>query len=130
MKIPIPSSFNQLVKSYAAAINRLIDIEEVYLDDNGLPYWSSSGQYIDRSGDVHCNEDTDKSYNPTPPDTTIVHVEDVEYLQKQINDINKIPFEDVKWYKNGEPLKLSKETLEGWKFVGLSNTSWVANSCQ
>ncbi len=57
----------------------------------------------------------------TPFNKDRVDIEYVRQLIEHIGELNRIPFGDINWYKNGEPMNLSDEQKETWKFTGLSN---------
>ena len=54
-----------------------------------------------------------------------ISFEEVEALHKRLAGINRIPFADIEWTRGGQPLVVTPEEAEDWRFVGLSNTAFV-----
>lgn len=57
-----------------------------------------------------------------------LNIEDILAAQTRRNQINKMDIKDIEWYLDGEKVTVSDETLEEWRFTGLSNTDFV-NFC-
>lgn len=46
----------------------------------------------------------------------------IKEIQNEIDRINNTPLEEINWYNSeGQPITVSKELVEYWKFTGLSN---------
>jgi hypothetical protein len=56
---------------------------------------------------------------------TRIDIEEVQRLQARLAEINKLPFEEIVWCKNGKPLEIAVAKLYDFKFFGLSNTCFV-----
>lgn len=57
-----------------------------------------------------------------------INIEEVLDAQSTRNQINRLDIKDIEWYLDGEKVNISDETLEEWRFTGLSNTEFV-NFC-
>jgi len=57
-----------------------------------------------------------------------LNIEDILDAQSTRNQINLLDIKDIEWYLDGEKITISDETLEEWRFTGLSNTDFV-NFC-
>lgn len=57
-----------------------------------------------------------------------LNIEEALDAQTKRNQINSLDIKDIQWYLNGQRVNISDETLEEWKFTGLSNTDFV-NFC-
>ena len=57
-----------------------------------------------------------------------INIEDILAAQTIRNQINKVDIKDIEWYLDGEKISIPDETLEEWRFTGLSNTDFV-NFC-
>ncbi len=55
-----------------------------------------------------------------------INIEDVKEIIKMRNKINRIPFDKIKWYKNGEQLNIPTIVATEFKYTGLNNTDFVA----
>lgn len=58
----------------------------------------------------------------------VVNIEVVERYLAVIEEINKIPLEEIEWQRDGEKLEVSKELIEYWKFVGMNNTYFMQHT--
>lgn len=54
----------------------------------------------------------------------IVSLEEIEAMQARRAEINAVPLAEITWTRNGVPLPVSKERIEDWKFVGMSNIAF------
>jgi len=57
-----------------------------------------------------------------------LNIEDILDAQSKRNQINSLDIKDIEWYLDGEKITISDDTLEEWRFTGLSNTDFV-NFC-
>lgn len=57
-----------------------------------------------------------------------ISIEEILEAQDRRTEINCTAIEDIEWYLKGEKVNIPAETLEEWKFTGLSNTDFV-NFC-
>lgn len=57
-----------------------------------------------------------------------LNIEDILDAQSTRNQINRLDIKEIEWYLDGEKVNISDETLEEWRFTGLSNTDFV-NFC-
>lgn len=57
-----------------------------------------------------------------------LNIEDILAAQTRRNQINRTDIKDIEWYLDGEKITIPDETLEEWRFTGLSNTDFV-NFC-
>jgi len=54
-----------------------------------------------------------------------VDIERITYLQDELRKINEVPLKDIEFYKDNEKLIISGELIDVYKFIGLSNTSFI-----
>ena len=54
-----------------------------------------------------------------------VDIERVRELLAEIAAINRVDLEAIEVYEHGEPVAISKEAIEDWRFVGLSNMTFL-----
>ena len=54
-----------------------------------------------------------------------VDLEHVRKLYEERMKINKLNFEDIEWYENGERVEVSPKIIKDFKFTGLNNTDFV-----
>lgn len=55
-----------------------------------------------------------------------VNADEVMRLIEQLEEINSVPLADIEWVNDkGEVLTFDDKTLERWRFVGMSNRSFV-----
>lgn len=57
-----------------------------------------------------------------------VNVEELRRALDYIADINNTPLEDIWWEINGEVMRVEKEKIEEWKFIGLSNVFYAEDN--
>lgn len=57
-----------------------------------------------------------------------INIEEVLDAQSIRNQINRLDIKEIEWYLDGEKVIIADETLEEWRFTGLSNTEFV-NFC-
>lgn len=57
-----------------------------------------------------------------------INIEEVLDAQSTRDQINRLDIKDIEWYLDGEKVIIADETLEEWRFTGLSNTDFV-NFC-
>lgn len=57
-----------------------------------------------------------------------INIEEILDAQSTRNQINRLDIKEIEWYLGGEKVIISDETLEEWRFTGLSNTDFV-NFC-
>lgn len=50
-----------------------------------------------------------------------VSVEELVDIKEIIKRVDSTPLEELEIYKNGKRLEVSPETIDNWKFIGLSN---------
>jgi len=55
----------------------------------------------------------------------IIDIREVERLEERRRQINSIPLEDIVWVKDGEPVPVTTEQLEHFKYTGLNNINFV-----
>ena len=56
----------------------------------------------------------------------IVSLKEVKNYLDFIQKVNSVPLEDIVWMdENGKDIKLTKEELEEWRFIGLSNVCYA-----
>lgn len=58
-------------------------------------------------------------------DKLIVDLELMLQCKTQLNEINQMPLEDIRFVRNGKELEINKKNMEDWKFIGLSNTDFI-----
>lgn len=56
---------------------------------------------------------------------TRINVEEIASLKNRIKEINSIPLEEIEFLRDGEPLTISSECLDSWKYVGLNNIDFI-----
>ena len=66
-EINFPLNYMDLKTICTAAIERLVECEEVALDQCGHPFWESSGEYLD--GKIRYDEDGETYYPDGVPGT-------------------------------------------------------------
>lgn len=54
-----------------------------------------------------------------------VSVEEIIEMEIKISAINNTPLEDIEWTYNNKTLSISKDTIDEWRFMGLSNKDFV-----
>ena len=54
----------------------------------------------------------------------MIDIEEIEQLKTRLDYINSIPFADIVWLKDGKHLPISKDEVNEWTYLGLSNTEW------
>jgi hypothetical protein len=54
-----------------------------------------------------------------------VSVEYIKDLLKSINEFNSLDLHDIQLVENGIPLVISDDILNEWRFIGLTNTSFI-----
>lgn len=52
-------------------------------------------------------------------------VERIEAIFAELDEFNSCDLKDIELTQNGETLQFSEEILEKWRFVGMSNGSFV-----
>ncbi len=55
-----------------------------------------------------------------------VNIEDVQEIIRKRKRINKIPFDQIRWYKDGKVLFVPFSIASDFKYTGLNNTDFVA----
>ena len=55
----------------------------------------------------------------------IVPIEWIEYLQEERKKINKMDIRNIKFFKNGEEIKIDKEIIKDFEFIGLSTVDFI-----
>lgn len=55
----------------------------------------------------------------------IVPLEEVRAAINYLNEFNRLRLEEIVLTENGVPIEITKECLEEWRFIGLSNRSFV-----
>ncbi len=65
-----------------------------------------------------------------------VDINYVKWLRDEMDKINKLPFNEIDWYDGTQQLDIPQATKDEWKFVGMTNCSFVEtgfyeeNACQ
>lgn len=54
-----------------------------------------------------------------------VNIEDLEKYKEFIASINSVPLEQIEWFYGGDLLRFSKEQIDEFKFVGLTNACFL-----
>lgn len=54
-----------------------------------------------------------------------ISVEEVAALIQRRKEINIIPLENIEWTLNGVPIDIDPKEIEDFKFIGLSNVTFV-----
>lgn len=54
-----------------------------------------------------------------------VSVEEIIEMEIKVSAINNTPLEDIEWTYEGKTLSIPKDTIDEWKFMGLSNKDFV-----
>lgn len=57
-----------------------------------------------------------------------INIEEILEAQARRGEINSTDIKEIEWYLDGVKLSIPDETLEEWRFTGLSNTDFV-NFC-
>ena len=56
----------------------------------------------------------------------VVDVEELEKINSRLEEINKVPFQNIRWKRDGKDLVLNHDVVDEWKYIGLSNSSFVS----
>lgn len=56
-----------------------------------------------------------------------VDITELESIQKRLDEINNIPFENIDWVKNGERIFIEPTVKTYFKHTGLSNSSFITS---
>lgn len=54
-----------------------------------------------------------------------VDIEEVMALKAGLSKIDRLEFNDIVWFKDGDICDIDQGTLDDWRFTGLSNSSFV-----
>lgn len=54
-----------------------------------------------------------------------VTIEEILEMQKRRSEINSFDIKDIEWYENGFKIDVPSESLDEWRFTGLSNTDFI-----
>lgn len=54
-----------------------------------------------------------------------VTIEEILEMQQRRSEINSIDIKDIEWYENGVKIEVHSESLDEWRFTGLSNTDFI-----
>lgn len=54
-----------------------------------------------------------------------VHLERLQELLAELNEMNNVSLQDIKWFKNGEQIYVTDEDIQEWRFIGLSNVQFA-----
>lgn len=54
-----------------------------------------------------------------------ISVERIQDLIQQITDFNNLELSEIQLIENGIPIKITPEILDAWRFIGLSNKSFI-----
>lgn len=57
-----------------------------------------------------------------------INIEEILEAQQRRSEINSTDIKEIEWYLDGVRITIPDETLEEWRFMGLSNTDFV-NFC-
>ena len=55
----------------------------------------------------------------------VVNIEEVRQLQAKLAEINAIPFSEIEWHEQGEPIPVTSQCAQDWRFLGMSNCAFV-----
>lgn len=55
----------------------------------------------------------------------VVPIEEIQSAIMVIADFNKLNLDNIELTENGEKIVISNEIRESWKFIGMSNRSFV-----
>jgi hypothetical protein len=56
---------------------------------------------------------------------TRINVEYVESLIEAWGKVNRLAFDDIEWFKNGQRLDVPQDVRDEFRFTGLSNIDFV-----
>lgn len=54
-----------------------------------------------------------------------VHLERLQELLAELDEMNNVSLQDIKWFKNGEQIYVTDEDIQEWRFIGLSNVQFA-----
>lgn len=54
-----------------------------------------------------------------------VHLERLRELLAELDEMNNVSLQDIKWFKNGEQIYVTDEDIQEWRFIGLSNVQFA-----
>lgn len=54
-----------------------------------------------------------------------IEIEEILKMNERRTEINKQDIRDIEWYLDGNKIDILSETLEEWRFTGLSNIDFV-----
>jgi len=56
-----------------------------------------------------------------------VDIERIKALKEELQTINEIDLNDIKFFENGAELQIDKKTRDEFKFCGLNNTDFITS---
>ena len=56
---------------------------------------------------------------------TRINIEEVQQLNKRIDEIRSLKLKDIKWYKNGIKLEIPEKAIKAFNFTGLCNDDFI-----
>jgi hypothetical protein len=54
-----------------------------------------------------------------------VDIDEVRKLKARLREINSIPFEEIRWMHNGQPVVSEQKSIDGWVLYGFNNADFV-----
>lgn len=54
-----------------------------------------------------------------------VHLERLQELLAELNEINNASLHDIKWFKDGKEVHVLPGDIQEWRFIGLSNVQFA-----
>jgi len=56
-----------------------------------------------------------------------VDIEKILDLKEQLRVINSVDLDTIEFYENGKKVSISKENVDDWAFVGLTNVDFITS---
>lgn len=56
---------------------------------------------------------------------TRIDIEEIIKLKKRIFEINELKLENIDFYENGVKVEVYQSVLDSWKYIELSNCSFI-----
>lgn len=53
------------------------------------------------------------------------HLGRLRELLAELDEMNNVSLQDIKWFKNGEQIYVTDEDIQEWRFIGLSNVQFA-----
>lgn len=51
-----------------------------------------------------------------------INVEEITEIKNRLKEIDRTNIDDIEWYKDGTKIVPTKEQIDEWKFIGISNS--------